>query len=76
MDQTCRPSAIFSALNANSASRKGGCCGEGSSGLYGPEVTVLCSPWRYHDEPKPRYWEHWRDTIYTARMQWINDYLQ
>ena len=64
MDQTCRPSAIFSALNAHHAA-----CGKG-------DVTLWTSPWRYHDEPKPRYWDHWRDTIYTARMEWIGEYLR
>ena len=60
MDRTCLPTAIYSALNV----------------CPSKDITVRTSPYRYHDEPKPRYWQQWHDTIYKDRMKWVNDYLK
>lgn len=60
MDRTCLPSAIYSALNV----------------CKSKDITVRPSPYRYHDEPKERYWQDWHNTIYKERREWINDYLK
>lgn len=60
MDNTCKPSAIYAALNGNKSKN----------------VTVLTSPWRYHNEPDPRYWKDWNNTIQKARMEFVNEYLK
>lgn len=60
MDRTCPPSGIYSAINA----------------CPSKDITVHPSPWRYHDEPDPRYWDNWANTIAYPRYDWINDYLR
>lgn len=59
-DQTCMPEAIWSAINANSRSVK----------------HIVPSPYRYHDEPSPRYWQQWWDTVHKDRMAFVNEYLK
>ncbi len=60
MDSTCRPSAIWSGLNVCPSA----------------DITVKASPYRYHDEPKPRYWKQWHEDIAARRADWVNDYLR
>jgi len=60
MDQTCLPSAIWSGINI----------------CPSKDITVKSSPYRFHDEPKPRYHKQWRESIADKRMQWVNDYLR
>lgn len=60
MDRTCLPSAIYAGLNV----------------CPSKDITVKTSPYRYHDEPKPRYWKEWSQTIGKGRYDWINEYLK
>ncbi len=60
MDTTCLPSAIYSGINI----------------CRSKDITVKPSPYRYHDEPKPRYWKEWKETISDERFKWVNEYLK
>lgn len=59
-DSTCTPESIWSAINANSRSVK----------------HIVPSPYRNHDEPSPRYWQQWWDTVHKERMAFVNEYLK
>lgn len=60
MDQTCRPSAIWSGINV----------------CPSKDITIKSSPYRFHDEPKDRYWQGWHDSIAVPRSEWVNEYLR
>lgn len=60
MDATCRPEAIWSAINV----------------CPSKDITIVPSPWRYHNEPDKRYHRAWWDNIATKRYEFVNEYLK